>query len=363
MTLRVLHAIHQGGGAGSVTSTLHLTLGLARAGVDIRLLCPPGSEVESLARAGGVATVPAALAKGRHRANAATLRAALDAWPAAVVNAQSSRDRNALALLRLARRLPERFVCTRRQMPLTFPLGNWAVSRLADRVIAVSEGVGAALVARGTPRARLAVIPNGLVLDRVDREPTAEATARWRARVGAPAGQRVLGIVARAKDQHVVLEALGRVRTPVRLVLAGVDPASGLGRRAAAVGAPHTVVCVAFDPEVRPLYDLVEGILLPSRIEGLSQTLLEAMALGIPVAASRAGGNPELLAHGARGRLVEPLDAAGWAAAVEAMLHDAPTTRALAAAGRAAARQEYALERTVERTRALYEELARGVRA
>ena len=50
----IMQVLHQGGGAGSVTSTLHLSLGLARAGWDVRFVCPPDSEVEALARERGL---------------------------------------------------------------------------------------------------------------------------------------------------------------------------------------------------------------------------------------------------------------------------------------------------------------------
>ncbi|HNH48844.1 MAG TPA: hypothetical protein PKY30_17510 [Myxococcota bacterium] len=62
MPLRVLLALHQGGGAGSVNSTLALGLGLRARGVDARLVCPPGSPVEAEARAGGLPVHPLPLA-------------------------------------------------------------------------------------------------------------------------------------------------------------------------------------------------------------------------------------------------------------------------------------------------------------
>ncbi len=122
-------------------------------------------------------------------------------------------------------------VLTRRQMPRTFVLENWLASRAADRVVAVSSAVAAALRRRGTPGRKLSVIPNGLITSRVDRPVSDRALLDWKDRIGWDPGRRTIGIVARPKDQQVVLEALGRVRTPVRLVLAGVDPAGPLAAR------------------------------------------------------------------------------------------------------------------------------------
>jgi glycosyltransferase involved in cell wall biosynthesis len=115
----------------------------------------------------------------------------------------------------------------------------------------------------------------------------------------------------------VVLRAMEKVTTPVLLVLAGVDPASHLGDLAARVSGRHAAVCLPLTPDVRGLYELLELVLLPSRSEGLSHTLLEAMALGKPVIASAAGGNVDLVSDRKDGRLVPPTDPVAWAQAIE----------------------------------------------
>jgi glycosyltransferase involved in cell wall biosynthesis len=362
MRIRVMQVLHQGGGAGSVTSTLHLSLGLRRAGVEVVFVCPPETEVEALALDGRLIVRPLALRPGERRANAAALAGLIARDEVDLVNSQSARDREALTWLRLTGRLPMPLVLTRRQMPRTFFLENWLASRAADRVVAVSGAVAAALRRRGTPDRKLTVIPNGLVTARVDRRVADRAIFDWKDRIGWEPGRRTIGIVARPKDQHVVLEALGRVRTPVRLVLAGVDPNGPLGALAHGVRPPHAVVCLPFASEVRPLYELLELVLLPSRIEGLSQSLLEAMALGKPVIASAAAGNLDLVQHDRDGLLVPALDAAAWAHAIDRLLGDGGLAGRLGAAACRTARETFALERTVERTLALYQALARGAK-
>jgi glycosyltransferase involved in cell wall biosynthesis len=362
MTMRVLNVLHQGGGAGSVTSTLHLSLGLQRAGVAVRFACPPHSEVESLARAGGLEVHPLVLRPGERRANAAALAELLARHPVELINSQSARDRQALTWLGLRGALAAPLVLTRRQMPRTFFLENWLSSRAAVRVVAVSRAVADALRRRGTPARKLVVIPNGLVTARVDVPVDPAGLERWRERVGWTPGQRMVGIVARPKDQAVVLAALAQVRTPVRLVLAGVEPAGTLGAMARDVPPPHAAVCLPFTADIRPLYDLLELVLLPSRGEGLSQSLLEAMALGKPVIASAAAGNLDLVTPGADGLLVPPLDSTAWAAAIDMLLADPDRALRLGAAARRTAREKFALEHTIQRTLGLYRALALGPR-
>jgi glycosyltransferase involved in cell wall biosynthesis len=313
--------------------------------------------VEALAAGGGLTVVPLALDAGARRANAAALAQVLADHRPALVNSQSARDRAALTWLRLSGRLPAPLVLTRRQMPRTFFLENWIASRSADRVIAVSQAVARALRRRGTPARKLAIIHNGLIAARVDRRVSDRALFEWRDRIGWTPAQRTVGIVARPKDQRVVLEAFRLVRTPIRLVLAGVEPASETARRGRAVAPPHAVVCLPFTNEVTPLYRLLDAALLPSRMEGFSQSLLEAMALGKPVIASAAGGNPELVTDGVDGLLVPPLDPAAWATALERVLADAALATRLGEAARHTARERFSLERTVARTLELYRSL------
>ena len=126
--------------------------------------------------------------------------------------------------------------------------------------------------------------------------------------------------VAGPRIRRSCLRALEQVTIPVRLVLAGVEPDSDLGRLAEKAPSRHAVVCVPFTSQVRALYDLLELVLLPSHSEGLSQALLEAMALGKPVIASAATGNLEVMTDGLDGRLVDPTAPVAWARAIEALL-------------------------------------------
>jgi glycosyltransferase involved in cell wall biosynthesis len=355
----IMQVLHQGGGAGSVTSTLHLSLGLARAGWDVRFVCPPDSEVEALARERGLSVRPLALPAHSRRENAAALARLIAAEGVGLVNSQSARDRTALTWLGMSGRLTVPFVATRRQMPRTMFLENWIASRVAARVIAVSSAVAEALVRRGTPRRKLAVIPNGLVTERVDQVPASSAVEEWRARIGWDPERRTVGIVSRRKDQAIVLSALAHVRTPVRLVLAGAGEDEALAEAASRVPARHAVVILPFVADVRPLYELLELVLLPSRMEGFSQALLEAMALGKPVIGSAAAGNLDLVTDEVDGLLVPPTDGAAWAAAIERVLGDSALGSRLGAAGRRTARETYALERMVDRTAALYRDLLR----
>ena len=153
-------------------------------------------------------------------------------------------------------------------MPWRLFLENWVTSRVAARMIAVSGAVAEALVRRGTPRSKIAVVPNGLVAG-ASTCPSPEAVESWRGRIGWEPGRRTVGIVSRRKDQAVVLAALEQAQTPVRLVLAGVEPDERTPRGDRPGPGRHAVAVIPFASDIRPLYELLEIVLLPSQMEGL----------------------------------------------------------------------------------------------
>src|SRR5881296_577189 len=300
--LTILQLTHQGGPAGSTQSIFGLSQHLARGGHRVIVGCREDALLARLAREAALPVAPLTF----------TGIGAL---------ARATRDRRALAWLRWRGALPQAFVVTRRTMPLTSPLELVAVGLAADRTIAVSEAVARALRRRLHPGGRLRVVTNGIALERVDAPlPPADLTAA-RAALGDVAGRPVIAVVARRKDQDVLLRALPAVEQPLVLALVGLEADERLRALTAAVPARHQVVFVP--PTERPLafYHLATAAALPSRMEGMSQTLLEAMALGLPVVASDYGGNPDLVRSGETGLLVPPLDPAAWARALARRYH------------------------------------------
>src|SRR5947199_332655 len=203
--------------------------------------------------------------------------------------------------------------------------------------------------------ARAAGLPV-VALERVDAPVPLAELAAARDALGDPDGRPVVAVVSRRKDQHVLLQALPRIERGVLVVCVGVEPDAQLRALAQAVPERHRVVFVPLIDRALAFYQGAALAALPSRMEGLSQSLLEAMALGLPVVASDAGGNPDLIRSGETGLLVAPLDPAAWAEALGRLLGDGGFSERRAAAGGAYRRCEFRAERTADRTEAVYRE-------
>jgi len=197
-------------------------------------------------------------------------------------------------------------------------LNRWTVP-LATHVVAVSGGV-AAYAAREfrIPPDRLTTIPNGVDLDHF-------RPVRRDRNVAPP----VIGCTARlhAKSDHAtLLRAFARVsvRWPeARLLLLGRGPEEPrLRALAAALGISARVRFEGEQPDVAPYLSQMDVYVQPSVAEGMPNSVLEAMAAGLPVVATAVGGTPEVVLDGQTGLLVAPGDPSALADALLSLLAD-----------------------------------------
>ena len=237
----------------------------------------------------------------------------------------------------------------------------------AQRIIAVSHAVCRHLVAQGIPESRIAVIHNGIELERYRRPPDAGLV---RARLGLTPGESLIGAVGRLgpeKGHSYLIEAaallIRRDRLPVRLVIVGEGRNRPvLEATTLRCGIAGRVTLVGFQRDVMPYEAALDLFCLPSLKEGLSLSALEAMALAKPVVASRVGGTPEVVVDGETGLLVEPADPEALAQALAGMLRDRERAQRMGEAGRARVEALFDLDHSVDRIEALYEQVARGER-
>ncbi|HYC31811.1 MAG TPA: glycosyltransferase [Gemmatimonadales bacterium] len=334
MTATVVHVASGREWRGGQRQTWLLARELARLGLDQRVVTGAGSELAGRLEASGVPV------------RAVRWRAGLDPRAILAVRDQlrspallHAHDAHALSVAGIARwRRPAPLVVTRR---VDFHLRRAGYWRRADRVIAISDAVAAVLRQDGIPPERIRVVHSGVDLEAAEHA----APGAHRLRFGIPADRPVavhLGALVPHKDQVTMVRAAGlaRGRAPLlHWIIAGEGPLRAELARAIAEERMEDRVHLA-GQVADPLGLLAEAdaFVMSSREEGLGTSVLDAMARGIPVASTAAGGLPEMLADGA-GLLVPVGDASALADAVVRIVHDRALAERLAARGKEAVRR------------------------
>jgi glycosyltransferase involved in cell wall biosynthesis len=179
--------------------------------------------------------------------------------------------------------------------PKQFKAQLWAF-HLCDVVICNSRAAADVLVERGLPERKIAVIGNGL--------PDSAFTGTASILPNRPAGLRV-GMVARmntrSKNHSGLLRAAALLKDKfpaTEYVLAGDGPVRAeLEKEAADLGIADRVLFLGDRRDIPAVLSSVDVTVLPSFSESLSNSIIESMALGVPVVALRVGGNPELVSE------------------------------------------------------------------
>ena len=219
--------------------------------------------------------------------------------------------------------------------------------RDARRVVALSDRA----------RQALSSIEPGLAIDVV---PNPVSVPEWQASLtqGAPTVV-FLGMIREPKGVFDLLRAWPEVRRAVpdaRLVLAGIGEMERARQVARDNGFDESLAMPGWigGEEKDRLLREAWVFALPSHWEALPMSVLEAMAAGVPVVASRVGGIPDTVVDGETGLLVEPRDIDGLAASLIALLTDHPRRIAMGAASRARAREHFSAEVVVPRLESVW---------
>jgi len=230
----------------------------------------------------------------------------------------------------------------------------------AATMIAVSEDIKRFVVEQtGVPSRRVRVVYNGIGAP----GPVSPATqAGLRAELEISDGQRVVVVVGSlydVKGHRYLLEAaptvLAACPSTVFLIAGRGEREAALREQAKSLGVDARVRFLGFRRDVRALLAISDVFAQPSLSEGLSIAILEAMASARPVVTTRVGGNPELMADGETGLLVEPADAGGLASAMIRLLSNPAEARRLGENGSSRVKARFTIGATVREYEAIYD--------
>ena len=256
-------------------------------------------------------------------------------------------------------------VITRR---VDFRVGRDWVSKLkyrrASAVIAISDAVADALVASGIDSRQIEIIPSGIDLTRC----VPRADNRTLRLLGIPENAPLVVMVAalvRHKDPLTFVRAMKSVVSAVpnaHALMIGDGPLRPEVERAIAQsGLGENVHLAGYRTDADALLTTADVVALSSREEGLGTVLIDALWMGKPIAATRAGGIPEIVEDGSCGLLSPPEDGPALGSTISRLLMDGALRTRFSIAGRARA-SAFSVERTASQTALVYERVTAAAR-
>ncbi len=215
-------------------------------------------------------------------------------------------------------------------------LDRWSL-RAAHRVITVSQAFARDLKAIGVPEQRILVLHNSIAPSWFDSV-RAHDKKFWREQLKISDGERVILAVGRFSKEKALADLVtafaqlsrAQPQLKARLILVGDGLERGpVQQLAAELGATQHILFAGQVSDPRPYYAAADILAMPSLSEGSPLALLEAMAAGLPIVATRVGGVPEIVRHEQDALLVAPSQPDALAQAINLLLADENLARRL----------------------------------
>lgn len=236
-----------------------------------------------------------------------------------------------------------------------------STNRFARHIIAVAAACRNFLIQHESiPQEKITLVPNAIDLRRFS--PSTIDRCESRATLGLPPEAPVIAGVGRLNPQKnfsLFLEIAAAVSAEIpnaRFLLAGEGPEEALLReQSRRLGLAERVVFAGYIPDTRVVYSASDILLMPSRFEGLPMTLLEAMAMGLPVVASNLDGIAEVITDAREGFLADPGHASVFTSRILQLLRDPSLASRIAAAARAKIETNHSVEKMTSAVEAIYD--------
>lgn len=232
--------------------------------------------------------------------------------------------------------------------------------RQVDGYIAASGAIRDILVHDGIPAGRVVVVHDGIDVGKIAHRQAADLHAEYWLPHGAPVIVNVGALVAH-KGQRFLIDAMPLVVREIpdaRVVIFGEGELRPvLEKQVKHLSLEKHVLLPGFREDVLSLVKSADLFVMSSITEGLGSAVLDAMAMGLAVVGTQAGGIPEAVVPGETGELVEPGEAKPLAAAMVKLLKDPALRRAYGEAGRQRVASQFDVEHLIDGTLAAYRRL------
>jgi len=361
--MNILFLTYQGDIAGSTNSISYLAKGLAAKGHNVFVGCRKECLLFQLLGASDITLIPMTFKSKFDLANIHQIYEAVINNHIDIINAQSSKDRYTAIFAKIKYGFRAKVVHTRRQISKSSGGVFQSAFYMAgtSKIIAVSNGVKKSLTTKGIRASHIEVIYNGTPKEKYNHlDSTLQSDLIQKFNISDDTF--VIGCVSRKKNQHQLLHALAKLDFNFRAIFVGLELDDEYRSVIESYGAEFKEK-IHFEGLVEGgrilnYYKLFDIKVLPSTMEGLSQSLLEAMYLKVPVIATRAAGNIDLIQHGINGFLFEDGDIEELKNLILDVYHRNPETETVVNQAYITASQDFSIEKTINRHEDLFNKLS-----
>lgn len=358
MTLNVLHVDTERGWRGGERQALWLARELAQRGHGSIVAARAGEPLAVRAHEHGLDVVSCSPASELDPRAAWSLRRAIIERGINVVHAHTAHAVATAAIATL--RLDVPLVVARRvDFKLRDNAGTrWKYGR-ASVIIAISDAVARVLETSGVVPSRIRVVPDGVDIHRHVVPATSDTLASLGVRPGSPLVVQVAQLVGH-KDPVNFVRAVARARERIpdvqALLVGDGSLRADVEAEVGALTLEDTLHVAGYRTDADALLAAADVACLSSREEGMGSVLLDALAFGRPIAATRAGGIPEIVDDGQTGLLAPVSDPRALGDAIATLLSDAPLRARFSENGKSRV-MDFSVERMTDRTVAVYQEV------
>ena len=352
--MNILFLTYQGDIAGSTNSISYLAKGLSEKGHNIYVGCRKESLLYKMLENTSVNLIAMKFKSKLDFDNIKHIKEVVSSNNIDIINAQSSKDRYNSIFAKIFYRFPAKVVHTRRQTPKSSGVlvQNWFYNTFTDMIVAVSDEIKKELIKIGIKEKKVEVIYNGTpdykykVVDQSWKE-------ILKKKYGFEEQDIVLGCVSRKKEQDQLIEAMARLPKNYKLILIGISQnefENSYMKQIKDNNLENRIISLGMisGEETLNHYQIFDVNILCSTMEGLSQSLLEAMYLGVPVIATRAAGNIDLIKNGENGLFFENGDVETLAKLIKTIIEDSNLKQKLIENGEKTARVDFSIDKVVE---------------
>jgi glycosyltransferase involved in cell wall biosynthesis len=244
-----------------------------------------------------------------------------------------------------------------------FPIkGRFKYNRLTDKIIAISQAVKDVLIRGGIEEDKITVVHSGIDTKKFDGVQKAEHLFR---EFNIPKKNLVVGTIAHLTDHkgHIyLLQAIPKILKEIPnclfLFVGEGELKESLIGKARILGIKDRVIFTGFREDIPKILSILDLFVLPSHLEGLCTSLMDALYMQVPIVATTAGGIPEVIDNGRTGLLVPPKDPNALTEAVVKLMKDEDKKTVFAKRGKKKVSEKFTASKMVEGVEKVYLSIA-----